>query len=996
MDLAMAGNKAPLIPEFLAGGGEMGQRIREFDWSDTSLGPVEEWPHSLRTCIRIMLDSRQPIWIGWGKDLINLYNDPYKAIVRGKHPWSLGKPAAVVWREIWPTIEPMLRQVMEKDEGTYVESQYLIMERNGYPEETYYTFSYTPIPGDNGGTAGMICFNTDDTERIISERQLSTLTQLGKKLTNSQSTADVIHKTIDTLLENPHDFPLACFYRIMGDKAILADCTDDRTGPHRHANEASRLNRPPEIDLSGSGDIAASAKKALTDRQPEVLGDASGIIMPIAQSGVREPYGFLLTALNPYRLPDEKYRDFFSLLADQVTTSFGNVHVLDSERKRVQALAEIDQAKTIFFSNISHEFRTPLTLLLGPIEDAINDPDDIGNNRMRMGVAYRNALRLQKLVNTLLEFSRIEAGRLDGQFTAVDIGAFTADLASSFRSAIEKAGMVLQIDLGPVTDEVYVDPIIWEKIILNLISNAFKYTVRGSITVSIRQDDGEVLISVTDTGIGIPEDQIERIFDRFHRVENAAVRSQEGTGIGLALVKELVRVHHGHIMVSSRPNEGSTFTVVLPTGKAHLPVERITTGEAIAISGERDLYVEESLQWLPDPAGLPDSYSLDPQGKTREAGRFLVLLADDNADMRNYVGRLLAENYDLITATNGEEAYGLTVSRSPDLVLTDIMMPRLDGFGLLKKIRNNPEVRTTPVIFLSARAGEEARVEGLEAGANDYLTKPFSARELIARVDSNLRIDAARRLAEQERLTSELRKMNALLQQSNEDLRQFAHVASHDLKEPIRKVKVYTGRLQEDGASLFSLRATGYLEKINSAANRMLGMVEGVLRYSTINSTEEQTEVVDLNRIVRAIESDLELVIAQKKATLHYLQLPTIEGGVVLLYQLFYNLINNSLKFSRADVPCRIHISSMIDQDQALIRITDNGIGFDQEQAERIFDTFSRLNAKDKYEGTGLGLSLCKKIVLRHGGVIEAAGKKGEGSEFRILLPLKGGIGHLI
>jgi light-regulated signal transduction histidine kinase (bacteriophytochrome) len=267
---------------------------------------------------------------------------------------------------------------------------------------------------------------------------------------------------------------------------------------------------------------------------------------------------------------------------------------------------------------------------------------------------------------------------------------------------------------------------------------------------------------------------------------------------------------------------------------------------------------------------------------------------------------------------------------------------------------------------------------------------------LIARVDSNLRIDAARRLVEQERFTSELRKMNTMLQQSNEDLRQFAHVASHDLKEPVRKFKVYTGRLQEDSATTFSARSKGYLEKINSATNRMLTMIDGVLHYSTINSTEQQTEAVDLNRIVRAIESDLELVIGQKKATLHYSQLPTIEGAAVLLYQLFYNLINNSLKFSKADVPCRIGISSTVDQDQALIRLTDNGIGFDQQQAERIFDTFSRLNAKDKYEGTGLGLSLCKKIVARHGGEIEAAGKKGEGSEFLIRLPLKGGIGHLI
>ena len=164
MEVPIAGG-SPVIPEFLSGGGEMGRRIREFDWSDTSLGPVDSWPQSLRTCVRIMFDSRQPIWIGWGKDLIKLYNDPYRTIVGGKHPWALGKPAEAVWREIWTTIEPMLRSVMERDEGTYVESQFLIMERNGYPEETYYTFSYTPIPGDNGGTAGMICFNTDDTDR---------------------------------------------------------------------------------------------------------------------------------------------------------------------------------------------------------------------------------------------------------------------------------------------------------------------------------------------------------------------------------------------------------------------------------------------------------------------------------------------------------------------------------------------------------------------------------------------------------------------------------------------------------------------------------------------------------------------------------------------------------------------------------------------------------------------------------------------------------------
>lgn len=995
----MAGDKAPIIPEFLSGGGEMGRRIREFDWSGTSLGPVDQWPQSLRTCIRIMLDSRQPIWIGWGKDLIKLYNDPYKAIVGGKHPWALGKPAAVVWREIWTTIEPMLRQVMEMDEGTYVESQYLIMERNGYPEETYYTFSYTPIPADNGGTAGMICFNTDDTERIIGERQLSTLTQLGKNLTDCRSPDEVIHKTIDTLLDNPHDFPAACFYQITGETAILADCTHHRK-PNPSPDGAPEPDPPEEIGLSAPDGIAFFIKQALGKRQPQIYKNS--IILPITQTGVREPYGFLLSALNPYRLPDEKYQGFFSLLADQVTTSFGNVHILDAERKRARALAEIDQAKTIFFSNISHEFRTPLTLLLGPIEDAINEPEDVPNNLLRMGVAYRNALRMQKLVNTLLEFSRIEAGRMDGQFTAVDIGALTADLASSFRSAIEKAGMQLFLDLGPVTDEVYVDTVMWEKIILNLVSNAFKYTIRGSITVTVRQSGDEVGVSVIDTGIGIPDGQLERIFDRFHRVENVVVRSQEGTGIGLSLVRELVHIHHGRIEVTSRPNEGSAFTIILPTGKAHLPADRIATGDEIRKTNERAAYVEESLQWLPDAATSGFPVSLPLPDLTAAESRFKVLLADDNADMRNYVGRLLSEQYDLITATNGEEAFEKMLLHRPDLVLTDIMMPRLDGFGLLKKIRNHPKLRTTPVIFLSARAGEEFKVEGLGAGADDYLVKPFTTRELIARVDSNLRINAARRLVEQQleqevkKRTAELNKLNTILQQSNEDLRQFAHVASHDLKEPVRKVKIYTGRLLEDNATVLSAKSLSYLEKINSAANRMLTMIEGVLHHSTVNSAEQETEAVDLNRIIRTIEADLELPIAQKQATLHYSELPTIEGAPILLYQLFYNLINNSLKFSRADTPCRIEISAKVEDDTALIRLTDNGIGFDQEQAGKIFDAFFRLNTKDKYEGTGLGLSLCKKIVLRHGGDIQAAGTKGEGSEFRIRLPLKGGIGHLI
>lgn len=981
----------------------MGQLIREYDWANSPLGPVDQWPQSLRTCIRIMLTSRQPIWIGWGQQLIKLYNDPYKAIVGGKHPWALGQPASVVWKDIWRDIGPMLRKVMENDEGTYVESQLLLMERNGYPEETYYTFSYTPIPGDDGGTAGMICANTDDTERIISERQLKTLTRLGKNLTDSRFNKDVIERTIATLGENPHDFPFVLFYTLSGDKAILSRST---------SLEGSTAVVPTEIDLDIADansfpfhQAAATRKLQLLEGLREKIGSMpkgawevspdKAFILPITSSGIKDPYGFLVVGINPYRLPDEKYWSFFSLVADQIATSFSEIHALDEERKRAEALAEIDRAKTIFFSNISHEFRTPLTLLLGPIEDVLTDPQSIAVNKYRMGIAHRNALRMQKLVNTLLEFSRIEAGRMEGKFSQVDICAFTRELASSFRSAIEKAGMQLHTTCGEIRDEVYVDVDMWEMIILNLVSNAFKYSKQGHIEVGVRQVNQEVQVTVTDTGAGIPEDQQDKIFQRFHRISNVQGRSQEGTGIGLAMVKELVKLHKGLISVESKLGEGSTFTITLPVGKGHLPADKFVGAPSdMTVFRHADAFVMEALKWIPGEDSVDRGFPLSPANT-----KYKVLLADDNADMREYVSRLLSDYYITVTAIDGEDAFEKMLSHKPDLLLSDVMMPRLDGFSLLKKIRQHPELKNIPVILLSARAGEEAKVEGLDAGADDYLIKPFSAKELLARVDASMKIAKSRmqhaEMLEQEvkSRTLELSLLNISLQRSNEDLQQFAHVASHDLKEPIRKIKTFGSRLQDEYSDILPERAKLFLDKIQNATERMFSMIDGVLAYSMLNSSEQPIEAIDLNEVFRNIESDLEVSMIQKKGVIRKGPLPIIEGASVLIYQLFYNLLNNAFKFSRPDVPPVIHVSSLItgrgEEQTVEIGVADNGIGFDQKHAFSIFDTFARLNSKDKFEGTGLGLALCKKIVERHHGTITALGMKNKGAAFTIRLPVK-------
>ncbi len=744
---------------FLSGGGEMGERIRSYDWELTPLGPVDLWPRSLKTCIQIMLTSRQPIWIGWGKNLIKLYNDPYKTIVGGKHPVALGKPASEVWKDIWDDISPMLKKVMEENEGTYVEAQLLIMERNGYPEETYYTFSYTPIAGDDGNTEGMICANTDDTHRIITERQLQTLTQLGKSLTDSKSNREVFEQSIKTIQENPYDFPFALFYELSGNKVSLVQATE----------LGDSVNKvPTHIDLHAQDEISRLCTEAIGQRKFQVVDNLQkkvgimpvgawkvppnkAIILPIAQRGQKDAYGLLVIGVNPFRILDDKYISFFELIGDQIVTSLANVHAMEEERKRLEALAEIDRAKTIFFSNISHEFRTPLTLFLGPLEDLLNDQDIHGAKKEKVEVAFRNALRMQKMVNLLLDFSKIEAGRMDANFSPVDIVTFTTDLASNFRSAIEKAGMKLNVLTEDIPEPVYVDVNMWEKIVLNLLSNAFKYSEAGTIDLTIKSVDDTVRVSVKDTGVGIPESEIDKIFERFHRVQNVKGRTQEGTGIGLAMVKELVKLHNGTIEVKSKVGEGSEFTVSIPQQQNNIELNGELKTHLGRTSTQLSTYVEEALQWIPATdkthEASTDTAPLSKNGTTR---KYTVLLADDNADMRTYVERLLQKQYDVILAADGEEGLAKALKHTPDLILSDIMMPKLDGFGLLKKLKDNLTTRNIPVVFLSARAGEESKVEGIQAGADDYLIKPFSSKELIARVNNHIAISTARRHAEKE------------------------------------------------------------------------------------------------------------------------------------------------------------------------------------------------------------------------------------------------------
>ncbi len=766
--------------DFLAGGGELGALMRSHAWEQSPLGAPESWPQSLKMAIRIMLTSLQPIWIGWGDELTYFYNDPYKSIIGGKHPWALGRPAREVWHEIWNDIGPMLDTALGGEQGTFVESQLLIMERNGYPEETYYTFSYSPIPDDDGTVGGIFCANSDDTPRVIGERQLTLLRELAAEAGHARNWREACEQSASALALNPHDLPFAMIYMAEPDSgnASLAGTCGIEHG-HKAAPERIDLDTPSPWPVDAA--LRATGPRIVSHLR-EILGAdipcgpwsspaTQAALVPIVPAGETGRAGVLIVALNPFRLFDKHYSGFLTLVAGQIAAAIANAQAYEEERRRAEALAELDRAKTAFFSNVSHEFRTPLTLMLGPIEDVLNDASATSltpMHRGRLETAHRNSLRLLKLVNSLLDFSRIEAGRADPFFEPVDLAALTTELASNFELATEKASLALRIDCPDLGQPVHVDRDMWEKIVLNLVSNAFKFTFEGEIAVGLQPSaDGHCAeLRVRDTGVGIPASELPRLFERFHRIEGQQSRSFEGSGIGLALVQELVKLHGGTIRAESRLGKGTEFIISIPFGTQHLVQERIGNERPNVSTALRvEAFVEEALRWLP-AAERPDGAMQERAGDAPEIlfsgadGSARILVADDNADMRQYMRRLLEPRWEVDTSPDGEAALQALRAGKPDLLLTDVMMPNLDGFGLLRAIRSDPALRDLPVIVLSARAGEEARVEGLNAGADDYLTKPFAARELVARINANLEMARLRREATRDLRESEARFRN--------------------------------------------------------------------------------------------------------------------------------------------------------------------------------------------------------------------------------------------
>ncbi len=719
----------------------MAAEIRGFDWAATPLGPLADWSRSLRSAVATCLHSKFQMAIYWGPELICTYNDAERDVLGSLHPAALGLPARDLLHESWEVVGPQLDAVMADGSSTWAEDQPLSFDRRGVVETGYFTYSYSPVLDDDGGIGGVLLVTQETTARVLAEWRLDVLRELAVRSMDAPSAPEACELAARAM-QGRSELAFLLIYLIDADGERAVCTATSATAGVPRASHAS-------VDLSGSSSIAAVFRDlAAVPRQTRLVNGELivaeretaamskwAVAAPIRRGSADPVDGFLLAGIGDGFTADASCRHFIEMVGIGLGRSIAAVRAREEDRDRARSLAALEQAKTALFSNASHELRTPLALVLGSLEEVMDDttvPDPV---REQVGVARRSATRMLKIVNGLLDFSRLEAGGWMGAFTPTDLAQLTRDVAAMFRSTAEKAGLRLSVDCPMLPRPVLLDPEAWERVVSNLLSNALKFTPSGAIDVQVRGEREHAVLTVTDTGIGIAAEDVSRVFSRFYRVEDPRARSQEGTGLGLGLVRELVQMHGGTVTAQSTPGRGTSMVIRVPydceRGRTDRGAEdRVTP----PVGATASTLVEEARDWL---GRGRSNRSVGSENARRDIAD--VLVVEDNKDMRDYLCRLLAPRYAVRVAGSATEAYHTAAKDPPGLVVSDVMMPGSDGFRLLHDLRSDPRTKNVPVILVSARADPESTIDALRLGADDYLVKPFGARELLARVSAALR-----------------------------------------------------------------------------------------------------------------------------------------------------------------------------------------------------------------------------------------------------------------
>jgi signal transduction histidine kinase len=628
-----------------------------------------------------------------------------------------------------------------------------------------------------------------------------------------------------------------------------------------------------------------------------------------------------------------------------------------------EKLKEIDRLKDNFFSNVSHELRTPLTLILAPLESFLSGESGSlsATQKAQMEVMHNNSIRLFQMVNSILDFAKISAGKIEVKREPLEITSLTQSILREFQPIIKQKNLTMAFDSSPSEKFVNMDRYLYERILFNLLSNAAKFTKeKGSISVKLGFDGDKMILSVSDTGIGISESDQATLFHRFRQIDSSSTRRFEGTGLGLALVKEFSVLLDGNVSVESSLNKGSTFRVMISAPEAEAVPQGPTT-----LQGRFQKFEGASPEIISTPF------------EASETAGAKILIAEDNRELATYIASILREQGEVIRyARDGEEAISIAKEWLPDLVLSDVMMPKSDGFSVCAAIKQDPRTSSIPVILLTALTHRDALVRGWESGADEYLFKPFHPTELKIRIKSLLSLVHERKQRQQE---IERRR----------ELEQFSYFASHDLTEPTRVITTISELLQQRYLGKIGPEADELIGFIRDASIRMRDVINDLIAYSSLDANPPAFEQVQSEQAIQAAVSNLGVAIEESGAKITYENLPKVPADITQLTRLFQNLIGNAIKYRSQDKAPEIQVSARRAEGEWIFAVSDNGIGFEQQYAERIFVIFKRLHDPSKYQGTGVGLAICKRIVARHEGRIWAESELGKGATFFFTLPVR-------
>lgn len=775
--------------------------------------------------------------------------------------------------------------------------------------------------------------------------QLDTVSVLGRELTTFTEMETLARAVLDTL------------HARLGAGGAAVWIRSDVDGPARLiASLNSQLASPPLVAQLGSGARALGHIEVWG--LPEEKAVHLEMLRPWLTIALENARSFELLReeqANLERRVEERTREL-SLAKDQVEVALA--------RQR-----ELDRLKTEFFDNVSHELRTPLTLILLSLEGPQQRADLPQAVRQQLELASRSAERLLRMINQLLDLAKLDAGKTSLHYQPTELHGFLASLLLPFQSLAQKQGTKLTLE-GAAASPIQADAEMLDIIFQNLLSNALKFTTGGAVLVRLREEESYLAVEVADTGVGIAEENLSYVFQRFAQAGSAQSRRFSGSGIGLSLVKEMVELHGGQVSVQSEPGRGSTFRVELPKGTAH--VREDLRARPDPESPPLQPWDREPQLAFATPAPAPteeDLADLGPTGALEGADFSTVLVVEDDLEMRRVLCALLSPRYRVLQAADGKEGLRRAREELPDLILSDLMLPQISGTRLIEAVRAEVRTADIPVILLTARSEVNSAVEGLHAGANDFVGKPFSPRELMARIDTQLHLRAAVASALQNERLATLGLLTT----------GFAHEVRNPINGLIHSIAPIRDCLRTGADPMI---ASELLEVMSECSKRICHLSENLLGLA---QSRDELCLVDLRQ---SLETSLKVlswrlprgVLIERE----YLCEEPVRGQLGPLSQVWLNLLDNALRAVGEEG--RICLRTERAADQVLVRIADSGPGISPAVKRRLFQPF--FTTRPAGEGTGLGLALCRRILHSQEGQIEVKSEAGQGAEFIVRLPL--------